>query len=207
MFIFNPQLLMIGVDSWLQLVIIVAAAVVAMLAFAAGTQGWFLARSRWYESVLLLLVTFTLLRPGFWLDLAVPRHDVLPAQALTEQAAAAPPGASLRVRIEGTTLEGKDVHKTVLLPLSSTGTGAQRIAGAGLQVMALPDRTQVMAVALNSPADKAGFEQGFRVTGVEIDRARMAKEWLFAPALGLLAIVLLAQRRRSVGTQRTALAG
>ncbi len=129
MFIFNPQLLMIGVDTWWQLLLVVTAAIVAMLAFAAGTQGWFLTRSRWYESVLLLIVTFTLLRPGFWLDMALPRYDVLPAQTLIAQAESAPPSsAGLRVRIEGTTLEGKDVSKTVLLRLGEEGDGAKRIA-------------------------------------------------------------------------------
>ncbi len=196
MFIFNPQLLMIGVEGWFHLLVIVAAAVVAMLAFAAGTQGWFLARSRWYESALLLLVTFTLLRPGFWLDLAVPPYRVLPPQSLIERAASAPAGTGLRVRIEGTTLEGKEVRKTVLLPLADEGTGAQRMAGAGLRVMALPTGTQVMSVALNSPADKAGFEQGFMVTGVETRTERPAKEWLFVPALLVLAAVFLFQRRR-----------
>jgi TRAP-type uncharacterized transport system fused permease subunit len=198
MFIFNPQLLMIGVENWWQLVLVVAAAIIAMLAFAAGTQGWFLARNRWYESVLLLLATFTLLRPGFWLDLALPRYDVLPAQALTEQAAAAPPtSAGLRVRIEGTTLEGKEVKKTVLLRLGAEGDGKQRIAASGLRVMALPGATTVTSVALNSPADKAGFEQGFTVTGIETERPRLAKEWLFVPALVVLGLVLLVQRRRA----------
>jgi len=197
MFIFNPQLLMIGVDTWWHLVMIVAAAIVAMLAFAAGTQGWFLTRNRWYESALLLIVTFTLLRPGFWLDLAVPRYEVLPAQTLTEQATAAPPSsAGLRVRIEGTTLEGKDVSKTVLLRLGEEGDGAQRIAASGLRVMTLPAGVQVMSVELNSPADKAGFEQGFMVTGIETERPRLSKEWLFLPALLVLAAILLIQRRR-----------
>jgi TRAP transporter 4TM/12TM fusion protein len=204
MFIFNSQLLMIGVDSWWYLVLIVVAAIVAMLAFAAGTQGWFVARSRWYESVLLLLVTFTLLRPGFWLDLAWPPYKILPPQSLSAQAASAPPGAGLRVRIEGTTLEGKEVRKTVLLPLGEEGTAEQRIARAGLRVMALPTGVQVMSVGLNSPADKAGFEQGFMVTGVEIAAQRPAKEWLFVPAAVLLVIILLVQRRRAKPSERAA---
>jgi TRAP transporter 4TM/12TM fusion protein len=196
MFIFNPQLLMIGVDSWWLFVIVVGAAVIAMLAFAAGSQGWFLVRSRWYESVLLLLVTFTLLRPGFWLDLVEPRFEVAPAEAIATLAGAAPQGAALRVRIEGTTLEGKDVRKTVRLPLGDKGSGAERMAASGLRVTSLGGATQVMAVALNSPADKAGFEQGFRITGVETERGRMAKEWLFVPALLVLALVMGLQRRR-----------
>jgi len=148
-----------------------------------------------------LVVTFTLLRPGFWLDLALPRYDVLPAQTLTAQAEAAPPSsAGLRVRIEGMTLEGKEVSKTVLLRLGEEGDGAQRIAAAGLRVMALPTGTQVMSVALNSPADKAGFEQGFMVTGIETERPRPAKEWLFLPALALLGLIVLVQRRRPAMT-------
>jgi hypothetical protein len=196
MFIFNPQLLLIGIDSVPHLVLIVASAITAMLVFAAATQGWFIARSRWYESVALLLVTFTLLRPGFWLDMALPRYDAVPPARLTELATAAPPDSGLRVRIEGTTLEGKDVHKTVLLPMGAEGDGAQRIARAGLTTMTLPDRIQVMSVGLKSPAAKAGFEQGFNVTGIEVERSRVAKEWLFVPALLLLAGIMWRQDRR-----------
>jgi hypothetical protein len=196
MFIFNPQLLLIGIDSWPHLVLIVASAITAMLVFAAATQGWFVARSRWYESAALLLVTFTLLRPGFWLDMAMPRFETVPGTRLTELATAAPSDAALRVRIQGTTLEGKDVSKTVLLPLGTQGDGSQRIARAGLSTTALPDRIQVMAVGLKSPAAKAGFEQGFNVTGIEIERPRPAREWLFIPALLLLAGIMLRQQRR-----------
>src|SRR5205823_6543049 len=49
MFIFNTQLLLIGVTSFAHLALTIAAAVTAMLVFAAGTQGWFVIRSRWYE--------------------------------------------------------------------------------------------------------------------------------------------------------------
>jgi hypothetical protein len=205
MFVFNPTLLMIGVDSWWKLALVVVAAIAAMLAFAAGTQGWFLTRSRWYESALLLLATFTLLRPGFWLDLALPPYQLAPAQQIEPIAAAAPPGSALRLRIEGTTLEGRDVKKTVLLPLGGGDNAAQRMAASGLRVMALPAGVQVMSVSLNSPADKAGFEQGFTITGVETERDRPAKEWLFLPAAVLIGVILLVQRRRA-GDRRDTLA-
>nr|MDQ2734291.1 DUF3394 domain-containing protein [Pseudomonadota bacterium] len=95
------------------------------------------------------------------------------------------------------TLEGKDIKKTVLLPLGAPGPGPQRLSAAGLQVMSLPAGTQVMSVSLKSRADKAGFEQGFMVTGIETERPRLAKEWLFVPALLLLALVFAAQWRRA----------
>ncbi|MGL4892540.1 MAG: TRAP transporter permease, partial [Aeromonas veronii] len=71
LFIFNTDLLLIDVD-FAHGVLIFIVATIAMLIFAAATQGWFLVKSRWYESVLLLLVAFTLFRPGFWMDMV---HD------------------------------------------------------------------------------------------------------------------------------------
>ena len=40
-------------------------AVVAILAFSAATQGYWLTRSYRWESALLILIAFTLFRPGF----------------------------------------------------------------------------------------------------------------------------------------------
>ena len=209
MFIFNNELLLIGIRSWWSLLLTIVAAIAAMLVFAAGTQGWFVRRSRWWESAALLLVTFSLLRPDFWLDLAVDKYRVEPATRLVELAGGAPSGTGVRVRIEGTSLEGKDVRKTVLLALDSEGTGVQRIRKAGITLMTVGPQVQVMAVDLRSAADKAGFEQGFRVTGVEVPADRMAKEWLYLPALLLLALVYALQRmrRESSATPHTAVVG
>ena len=196
MFIFNTELLLLGVHSYGHLALTIAAAVGAMLVFAAATQGWFITRSRWYESVAMLLVTFTLLRPDFWMDFAFPKYDVAPPQKLTELAASAPPNTGLRLRIEGTNIEGKEIKKTVLLPLGSEGTSAQRFAKSGLTTMTTPTGIQIGAVNLHSAADKAGFEQGFVITGIETEAIRPAKEWLFLPALAVLGGVFLLQRRR-----------
>jgi hypothetical protein len=209
MFIFNNELLLIGIRSWWSLLVTIAAAIAAMLVFAAGTQGWFVRRSRWWESAALLLVTFSLLRPDFWLDLAVDKYRLEPATRLVELADKAPPGSGVRVRIEGTSLEGKDVRKTVLLALNTEGAGVQRIKKAGLTLMTLGTDVQVMAVDLRSAADKAGFEQGFKVTGVEVPADRLAKEWLYLPALLLLALIYALQRmrRESPPAPRPAVAG
>lgn len=196
MFIFNTNLLLIDIHSWWHLLLTVGISIAGMLVFAAATQGWFIRRSRWYESVALLLVTFTFLRPGFWLDQLVPKYRIEPGVKLMELAQAVPPDSSLRLRIEGTTLEGEDLKKTVLLPLRGEGNVHQRIAKAGVTIMTTPNGVEIMAVSLKGAADRAGFEQGFKVTGIEVPADRMDKEWLYLPALLLLAIVLLFQRMR-----------
>src|SRR5690606_33750231 len=65
LWIFNPQILLIGIDNWLVALVVVVSTVVAMLVFAAATIGWFRTRSRWWETVLLLLAVFVLFRPNF----------------------------------------------------------------------------------------------------------------------------------------------
>ena len=198
MFIFNTQLLMIGIDSVWAFVLTVASAVLANLVFAAATQGWFLTRSRLHETALLLLVTFSLFRPGFWMDMLYPPYTTVPASRLSELVESAPANSSLRVWIEGITLEGDEVSKGVLLPLGDTAPNARtRLKQSGLTVMALGDSVQVMVVDFGSRAAKLGIEQGFTVTHVELPAERPAKEWIFIPTLLVLALVVALQRARS----------
>ena len=63
MFIFNTDLLLIGITSIWHVMWIFLTSVIAMFAFAAFTQGYFTQKNKWYEGILLALVAFTLLRP------------------------------------------------------------------------------------------------------------------------------------------------
>ncbi len=198
LFIFNTQLLLIGLDGPVHLLLTVVSAVVAMLVFAAGTQGFFIVRSRWYESVALLLVAFTLFRPGFWWDMVYPPFNEVPASEISQMIVDAPEGASKRLWIEGTTLEGKDVRKGVLLPLGAKGTERARLDSAGLSVMPQGKELLITQVRFKSRADKLGLEQGFRIVSAEVVADRPDKEWMFVLATALLALIVLLQRRRAV---------
>ncbi len=196
MFIFNTQLLLMSIDNAAHLVLVVVTAIVANLMFAAATQGWFLRRNRWWESLALLLVTFTLFRPGFWWDLIYPPYVEAPAAQLMQVAEKAPAGASQRIWIEGQTLEGKDVARGVLLPLGEAGTARERLDRVGLRLVPLGNELQVMQVKFGSRAEKLGFEQGFKIKAIELDAPRPPKEWMVIPALLLLGFVAMMQRRR-----------
>jgi len=66
MFIFNTDMLLIGIDSFPLAIYIFAMTCVGMFAFGSATQGWFLTRTRWYEIPLLLGVALIMFRPGFF---------------------------------------------------------------------------------------------------------------------------------------------
>ena len=197
MFIFNTQLLLIGITDAFHLVLTVVSATLASLMFAAATQGWFLVRNRLHETLLLLLVTFSLFRPGFWMDMVYPPFEEAAPSELTHLVEAAPKDGKLRVWVEGLSLEGQEVTKGVLLSLGAPGKASERLASMGLTMMTLGDQVQVAAVRFGSPAEKLGLEQGFNLTRIEIPHPdRPDKEWIFIPALLLLALVWFMQNAR-----------
>jgi len=72
MFIFNSDLILQNVNSWLQGFLIFAMACFGNFAFASATQGWLIAKNRIWEIPLLLCVTLVLMRPDLiaqWLHI------------------------------------------------------------------------------------------------------------------------------------------
>ncbi len=196
LFIFNNQLLLIGIDHWYELVFTIVGAVAAMLIFAAATQGYFLVRSRLWESALLLLVTFTLFRPGFWMDMIYPPFEIADARQIVEFAGGRPADYQLRLLVEGESMDGKFVSKTVLLPLGTKGNGAQRLAQAGIEVRTEGDKVFVDNVVFGSAAEKAGIDFDWRIRGIEVKVSQPVKYWFYIPALAIFGIVVLSQLRR-----------
>jgi TRAP transporter 4TM/12TM fusion protein len=200
LFIFNTQLLLIGVDTWAHLVLQVIIATLAMLIFAAATMNWFLTKSRLWESAALLLVAFMLFRPGFFWDrIYPPLIEVDPTQ-IEQAAEAVPPGGSLRISAEGVSIEGDEVKKTVMLPMGAPAPGPERLAKAGLELREEEGRVFIDMIGFASAAEKAGLDFDFEITSVLQPNERPPRELMWIPALILLGGIIWLQRRRTVET-------
>jgi len=201
-FIFNTELLLIGIDNIFHLVVVVAAAVLAMLVFAAATQGFFLVRNRIWETVALLIIAFTLFRPGFWWDMAYPPLHSVPGSQVMAVAAAVPENAQIRVRVSGEDLEGNMVDKVVMLPMGPTGTGEARLAEAGLELREEEGKILIDNVVFGSAAEKQKLDFDWEVVSIERPADRPPKQLMYLPAVLLLALVFMLQRlrRRSLAT-------
>ncbi|MHB0775838.1 TRAP transporter permease [Halomonas sp. WWR20] len=201
LFIFNTDLLLIDVN-FLQGILIFVIATIAMLIFAAGTQGFMIVKNRWYESLLLLLVAFTLFRPGFWMDLIHdPYRDVPPAQF--EQALGnVDEDSNLRVRIEGLNAYGSPTSFVILVPVPEGDTGEERMANLGLTLMEEDGRTLVDMTDFGSQAEELGFEFDQEIVAVRAPVDRWAKEWMWIPGLLVFAGVVMLQRRRKASARQ-----
>ncbi len=207
MFIFNPLLLLIDVEGWFELVLVVGGATLASLTFAAATMRWMRVKCSWLEVVLLLVVTFALFRPGWFMDYVAPKYETRPATELLQIAADMPDKGRLVVVLDGMTLEGEQLQKTVAVPLPAlpegstaqgTAAGMQRLTAAGLTVMALGDQAQIASVRFGSQARRAGWEQGWNITEIKIPNpSRPSEFWFYIPAFLILAFIWVFQGRRS----------
>jgi len=92
LFIFNSDRLLINVSAP-QAVMVFLVAVIAMMCFAGATQGYFFALNKTWEVPILLLVAFTLFRPGYWLDQFQAPFDHYEGEAVIESAGRLPEGA------------------------------------------------------------------------------------------------------------------
>ena len=207
LFIFNTQLLMIGIDNVLSFAIVVVSSVIAILLFAAATQGHWLVKNRWWETVVLLLVAFMLFRPGYFWDKIDPPFKDMPGAQIFQIADTMEPGESIRFVVEGETLEGIKRAYTFLLPLAYGDSGKERVNNTGLQLddlfgdmevaMVMPGISNDRAINKQVEAIKvAGVDSGWIITSIQAKRKTLPKQIVFIPALLLIGIVGTMQLRR-----------
>jgi TRAP transporter 4TM/12TM fusion protein len=202
LFIFNTQLLLMGV-GFAEAVIVFIVATAAMLVFTAAMQGFFLARSRIYETVALLLVAFTLFRPGFWMDQVVPPFAWQEPTTLVEALGEAEVGQEFRVRIDGLNEYGEPISFSANVPVLEGETGQDRLDAFGLLLFEDGGEVIVDGTSYNSPASEAGFDFDQKITEVGVPNEQPPKEIMWIPGVILLLLVAWAQRRRNAREEDT----
>ena len=195
--IFNPALLLIGVHSWFEMLLVAGASTLAMLAFAALTMNWMRVRMKPWEWLAVAVAVVFLFRPDFFMDRIVPEYKSLPATQAYAVAGQLLADERLVAVIAGTTIEGKELTKTVAVSLGEANPdGRKRLALAGLTLSTLGDKVQVMGTKFGSAARKSGFEEGFDIREIKVASGRTSAYWFYLPGLVLLLLVWMAQSRR-----------
>lgn len=165
-FIFNPAILLIGVDTWPQTIWVATVSLIAILLFSAATMNWFVTKSRLWESAALLLICFTLFRPDWWLNQVSPPYQELPASEFLSAVGQTPADGRINFVVEGVDLMGEDVRKTVNVPLGEPGEPLKRLRDIGLTITQAGDALMISNVAFGSYAKRIGLEVGYDVVAV-----------------------------------------
>lgn len=202
-FIFDPELLLIGVPNFLVGVWVCVKALVALLLFSSALQGYFIVRNKWYESVTLLLVTAMYFAPQFWINLVVSPYGPGNLAAFEQTVAAMNPSDVLKINVTSYDFDGiKHQEKVLYMPITEGKTSIERLQKYGLIIRETEGKFIVDDVAFNSAAERAiGFGDTFFdyehiITGIEVRQPQPSKRWVNIPATLLLGSVVLWQLRR-----------
>jgi TRAP transporter 4TM/12TM fusion protein len=79
-FLFNHELLLIGIESIWHALLVIITSLIGILVFTAATQAWFINKMRWYEIVVFLLISLSFLRPDYVMDKFYPKFEYSPLQ-------------------------------------------------------------------------------------------------------------------------------
>ena len=197
-FVFNPHLLLMGYDHWWEVIFSIVAAVFAMIAFASGTQKYLFVRNRKWETVAMILIAFSLIRPGFWLNMVQEPYNVVPTANLTEILSEQPDNKMVRFKVRGENFAGETVERFVLLSLGAKdGDSVSRLEeNTGLTLAMEDDKLLVDDIKYGSPAQQTGIEFGWEVLWTQVEAKRMAKQWFYLPAFAIFGAICWSQRRR-----------
>lgn len=204
MFIFNTDLLLIDVGP-AKAVLVFFVSLVAMLLFAAATQGYFIAKSRRWETTVILLIVFTLFRPDFWLNVAQDEYTASSGPAAIDAVGSVPLGTPVRLVISAPDFDTGEVGtKTIVLIPEQDAGGLERLSAVGLDVFEEGDLLRVDEPFPGTPyfetlANEYDFyaDEPVQIISTEVPNDRMPKEIFFLPAFLLLGLIILIQRRRA----------
>jgi TRAP transporter 4TM/12TM fusion protein len=205
LFIFNTDLLLIDV-TFLQGVLIFVVSTIAMLIFAAATQGFMITRNRWYESIVLLLIAFTLFRPGFWMDMIHDPYESIPPAQFVEALGDVDEDSTLRLQIAGLDDYGDPMTTYMTLPVPEGETGQERLNNLGMELFIEDGTATVDMVTYGSQAAELGFDFDQEIIEVLAPVDRWTKELMWIPAFLVFGLIVLMQRRRRDNTQAAATA-
>lgn len=204
MFIFNTDLLLINVGP-LKAVMVFCVSLVAVLVFAAVTQGYFIAKIRKWEGAAMLLVVFMLFRPDFFLDQWQEKYTKTTGTAALVALADLPAGKTARLQISAPDFDtGVVGTKTISFTPQGEGSAVDRLQTAGLTVLVdgellALDEPLPGTPYFNQLANDYDFygDVPAKIATVAVENDRIAKEIFFLPAFLLLLLIVAIQRPRA----------
>lgn len=195
LFIFNTDLLLIDV-TWFEGIQVFFVATIAILVFSAAMQGYFVTRNRWYESLLMLLIAFSLFRPGFWMDRIVEPYQQLAPLELLDNDKKLNLTNEMRFWIDGEDNIGNKRSFVIDITLAEAETLKESLIASGIELISLNGKVTVDYVGYDSLAQVAGFDFDQVIKSVEVPQAQPPKQLIYIPTLTLLGLLFMIQRRR-----------
>ena len=192
-FLFNHELLLIGIENiWHGLVVIITS-LLGILVFTSATQGWFVKRLKWYEIMVFLLISISLLSPEFVLNKFYPKYNYKDIDKIN--VIKLDPNKEVRFKVTRPSAYGERYKLFVIK--KSTFENEYNMDEYGINLIKDKNRIVVDTLKWNGKAKKDGFEIGDYISEFKIENSdRPDKKIIYPIAILLLLIFGYLNSRR-----------
>ena len=186
-FLFNHELLLIGVDNFWQALIVIITSLIGILVFTSATQQWFINKLRWYETIMFLIISISFLAPDFVLSKFYPKFNEQKLSAQTIEELNFDPSKEIHIKITRLSEYGERYKLIVIKKDSFKNEYKLNDYGMGLE----EENNKVVINELNwkGNAKKSGMQIGDIINEFKIENPdRPSKAVVYPFALLLLCV-------------------
>ena len=184
-FLFNHELLLIGIENIWHALVVISTSLIGILVFTAATQRWMFNKLRWFEIIVFLTISISLLSPEYVLNKFYPKYnyeDLNQIQLLELE-----PHKEVHIKITRLSDYGER-YKLFVINKNSFGKN-YTLENYGINLAKDENDVVVDILQWNGLAKKHGFETGDIITEFKIENLNRPNKALVYPfSLGLLLI-------------------
>ena len=184
-FLFNHELLLIGIENIWHALLVIVTSLIGILVFTAATQRWFFNKLRWYEIIVFLFISISLLSPEFVLNKFYPKYNYKDINQI--QLLELDPKKEVRFKVTRPSEYGERYKLFVIE--KNTFESKFNLDEYGVSLIKEEKRIVVDNLKWNSKAKKSGFKTGDYISEFKIENLdRPNKEIIYPLAILLLII-------------------
>jgi TRAP transporter 4TM/12TM fusion protein len=184
-FLFNHELLLIGVENIWHALLVISTSLIGILVFTAATQAWFINKLRWYEIVVFLIISISLLAPNFVLNKFYPKYNYKNINQI--QLLDLEPNKEVRFKVTRLSEYGERYKLFVIE--KNTFESKFNLDEYGISLVKEKNRIVVDSLKWNSKAKKVGFETGDFISEFKIENLDRPNKAIVYP-FALLALAI-----------------
>jgi hypothetical protein len=183
-FLFNHELLLIGVENIWHALLVIITSLIGILVFTAATQAWFVNKMRWYEIVVFLLISLSFLRPGFVLDKFYPKFEHSPLQINNLEMVTLKSDRDVHIKVTKNTDYGER-YKLFVIEKNSFDENYS-LKDYGVSLVEQEGKTMIDTLDWKGLAKKDGIEMGDIITEFKIENLDRPNKGIVYPFALLL---------------------
>ncbi len=184
-FLFNHELLLIGIENIWHGLIVIVTSLIGILVFTSATQGWFINKLKWYEIIIFLVISISLLSPDFVLNKFYPKYNYEEINKIN--LIKLDSTKEIQIKITRPSLYGERYKLFVIS--KNTFENKFTLEDYGITLLKQDDKIVVDNLKWNGEAKKSGFEIGDYISEFKIENSdRPSKNIVYPIAILLLVI-------------------